>query len=520
MLTVTLSTKCAFALLYSAEHEQGELESKMKHNLKPTMWLLSLGLCSALVQAETDKLASFPNGEAWLNHAQQGLAPYWMMEAAHGQPLGNFPTFRCDNGQLLDVNHVCQELNKGWITPHFGRDYTRMKSRQTYAYAVLYHLTGDAQALALANAGAHYLIDHLQDKHNGGFISFTENGQPGLEWQQRTSQDQAYALVGLAMLYYLTRDPQLEAVLIKQQQFIFDHYRLADDQGLAWVLKEGDGESAQQRELVAQLDQINGYLLLVAPLLPEPHRSQWLQDLSWLTEVMLTHYHHQPEQRFYGAIHHPVVMTQSAKHNDFGHTIKAYWMTYLTGSVLQNSQWQSLAKQGMRTTIRQAQYQPNWTDIAPRLPDSLAKQWQGKPVASWRNRPMSYGISSWEWAELDQAAMTLSLLEGELEPVLAYTAPAFMQVWVDEQYGGVGLNPKSTKAFHWGNGYHQFEHALVGYLTAQQLNQQPATLYFAFEPTEQSRLAPYYFQGHVQQQRFTSVEGLPRLEVQFVDIHP
>lgn len=91
---------------------------------------------------------------------------------------------------------------------------------------------------------------------------------------------------------------------------------------------------------------------------------------------------------------------------------------------------------------------------------------------------------------------------------------------MDEQYGGVGLNPKSTKVFHWGNGYHQFEHALVGYLTAQQLNQQAATLYFAFEPTEQSRLAPYYFQGQVKQQRFTSVDGLPRLEVQFIDIHP
>lgn len=485
------------------------------------IFALSMVLICTGINAKPLSPFAFPDGEAWLTHAQQGLAPYWMMESAQGNPVGNFPTFRCDNGQVLEITKVCPELNKIWITPHFGREYTRMKSRQTYAYGVLYHLTGDPQALQLANAGAEYLINHLQDKEHGGFISFTENGKAGLEWQQRTSQDQAYALVGLAMYYYLTRDPRVEKVLINQQRFIFDQYRLESGQGLAWVLEDGDGESAKQRELVAQLDQINGYLLLVTPLLPEPYKSRWLADLSWLTEVMLTHYHNQKEQRFYGAIHHPSVMTQQAKHNDFGHTIKAYWMTYLTGVLLQRDDWQQLAKQGMQYIIEQAQYVPNYTDIKTFFSEMTEQQWQANPIKTWRSRPLSNGISSWEWAELDQAAMTLSLLEGKTKPVLLSTASAFMQVWVDEQYGGVGLNPKSTKAFHWGNGYHQFEHALVGYLTAQQMNQQPATLYFAIDSNEQGLLSPYYFQGQVEsKQVLTAVNGLPRLRVEFTSIKP
>ncbi|NAW68931.1 N-acylglucosamine 2-epimerase [Vibrio sp. V27_P1S3P104] len=482
---------------------------------------LSGALLCAGLNAQSLSPHDFPDGKTWLVHAQQGLAPYWMMQSAQGIPMGNFPTFRCDNGQILDVTKVCQELNKNWITPYFGREYTRMKSRQTYAYGVLYHLTGDPHALQLAKAGTEYLMNQLQDKEHGGFISFTEHGQAGLEWQQRTSQDQAYALVGLAMYYYLTRDLEVEKVLINQQRFIFDNYRLDDGKGLAWVLKDGDGESTKQRELVAQLDQINGYLLLVAPLLPEPHKSRWLADLSWLTDTMLKQYYAPQEQRFYGAIHHPAVMNQQAKHNDFGHTIKAYWMTYLTGELLQRQDWQKLAKQGMQHIIEQAQYVPNYADIKGFVPEMTQEQWQASSIKAWRNRPFSYGISSWEWAELDQAAMTLSLLEDQVKPVLQSTAKAFMQVWVDDQYGGVGLNPKSTKAFHWGNGYHQFEHALVGYLTAQQLNQRPARLYFAIDDPQSYQLSPYYFQGQIKsQQRLTTVNGLPRWQVEFTAIKP
>jgi len=47
---------------------------------------------------------------------------------------------------------------------------------------VLFHLTGDKQALELAKKGAYYLIDHLQDEQNGGFVSFTRSGKPGMEY--------------------------------------------------------------------------------------------------------------------------------------------------------------------------------------------------------------------------------------------------------------------------------------------------------------------------------------------------
>ncbi|WP_373959953.1 N-acylglucosamine 2-epimerase [Vibrio gigantis] len=438
---------------------------------------------------------ALPTGEDWINHASEGLAPYWLIPSAQGEPIGNFPTFRCDDGTLLDVTNVCPELNRGWITPHFGKEFTRMKSRQTYAYGVLYHLTGDKQALALAKQGAYYLVEHLEDEQNGGFISFTKDGKAGLEWQQRTSQDQAYALVGLAMYNYLTQDKKVEQALIAQQAFIFDKYRLNDNSGLAWVLADGEDGSAKQRELVAQLDQINGYMLLIAPLLSEPTKSKWLDDLDWLTQAMIDRYHSQDEQRFYGAIHSKAAMMPNANHNDLGHTIKAYWMTYLTGQTLDNSEWKEFGMKGMKHTLAQAQYQKDFTDVSQYFGGKLQKAWQGREITGWQSRPNTNWASSWEWAELDQAAMTVSLVDGSMKEVLQYTLPTFHDVWVDHKYGGVGLEPKRTKAFHWGNGYHQFEHALIGYLYAQQVEGQPAVLHYARPTNSTMPMAPYYYQG-------------------------
>lgn len=93
--------------------------------------------------------------------------------------------------------------------------------------------------------------------------------------------------------------------------------------------------------------------------------------------------------------------------------------------------------------------------------------------------------------------MTVSLVDGSMKETLQYTLPTFMDVWVDHQYGGVGLNPKSTKAFHWGNGYHQFEHALVGYLYVQQMAKQPAKLYYARPAESKMSLNPYYFNADI-----------------------
>lgn len=491
--------------------------------------LLSVMFSATPLAAVTDltpeKTLPLPTGDQWIEHAKEGLQPYWLMESAKGVPEGNFPTFRCDNGEVLDVNNVCPELNLSWISPHFDRDYTRMKSRQIYAYGVIYHLTGNEEALALAKSGVDFLLRNRIDNEHGGFISFVKDGKPGLEWQQRTSQDQAYALVGLAFYYYLTRDPVVEKALIKQQAFIFEQYRNLKNNDLNWVLKDGDEQSAKQRELVAQLDQINGYLLLVTPLLPEKVQKKWRQDLYWLTDQMTKQYYSVEEKRYYGAIHHKAMMMQEAKHNDFAHTTKAFWMTYLVGRYFDNTDWETLGEQGMRVTVDRASNTYDFSVAEAYFIEPLKTQWhERKKVSGWKSRPYNPWTSSWEWAELDQSSMTLNMLDGSRITQQSDTQHAFMNAWVDHQYGGVGLNSRSTKAFHWGNGYHQFEHALVGYLSAKQYYKKPAQLYFALPEGYKGVIEPYYYQGDIQIKQSLSkieqIEGLTKQRISFVHITP
>jgi mannose/cellobiose epimerase-like protein (N-acyl-D-glucosamine 2-epimerase family) len=484
---------------------------------------LLVKLCFALTFSVSAGASEYPlpTGEEWLTHAQQGLAPYWMMPEAQGEPVGNFPTFRCDDGSLMKLQQLCSELKQGWMEPHYAREYTRMKSRQTYAYGVLFHLTGDPQALKLAKAGVDYLLNELRDIENGGFYSFTINGNPGLEWTQRTSQDLSYALVGLAMYYYLTRDKEVEKVLIDTQAFIFEHYKDIELNELKWVIKNGDGQSNHQRELVAQLDQINAYMLLVTPLLPEPFQSQWRSDLDWLIESMIDNYYSAADNRFYGAIHDKFAKQQSARHNDYGHTVKAFWMTYLSGRMLDNEEFEELGWQGLKYITDAAASTALIYQVDRYFSDELKLRWKGlRQIPIWISGPYDYSISSWQWAELAQASMTLHMLEGSQTKHLHYTHNLYFDAWVDHEFGGVGMSPKSVKAFHWGNGYHQFEHALVGYLSAQQHYNQPATLYYALPLTDDLAVSPYYYQAKTQAKTQIGTEQVPILKVEFIDVTP
>lgn len=52
------------------------------------------------VQAIIDEL---PSGEDWLEHYTNDLLPFWDMPDAWGQPVGNFPTFRCEVSFFSDL---------------------------------------------------------------------------------------------------------------------------------------------------------------------------------------------------------------------------------------------------------------------------------------------------------------------------------------------------------------------------------------------------------------------------------
>ena len=144
-------------------------------------------------------------GTAWIYQVDSLLMPFWMTQEAIGYPPGNFPNYRDNRGKVLnyqnfDFSYLPEELKPFLVEQpdSLRRTYTRMLSRQVYAYCNAYHMTGNEAYLKNARTGVDYLL------REGGY----DSGSPFSYWHdgkgmpgtfQRTTQDLAYALTGPAM---------------------------------------------------------------------------------------------------------------------------------------------------------------------------------------------------------------------------------------------------------------------------------------------------------------------------------
>ena len=219
---------------------------------------------STAAHCETQGIENLPSAEQWKEHISL-LEKYWVHPDALGNPAGYFPTWRCNDGSLRHADSPCSDEADvpGWMKKNMAYDYTRMISRQTFAYGALFNLTGDPKLMEYHLAGVRFLMNRASDPQGGFYSRFSggktlEEDDPGC----RTAQDLSYALAGLAMNAYLTGDSKIIDTVIKTKRYIYGNYYDRKNGILRWVLKDTCDERASQQELVAQLDQINAYLLL------------------------------------------------------------------------------------------------------------------------------------------------------------------------------------------------------------------------------------------------------------------
>ena len=54
----------------------------------------------------------------WLKHLKEDLIPFWTTDVALGDPVGMFPSMRCNDGGAFDAEAPCPEIaNQKWMTP-------------------------------------------------------------------------------------------------------------------------------------------------------------------------------------------------------------------------------------------------------------------------------------------------------------------------------------------------------------------------------------------------------------------
>jgi hypothetical protein len=134
----------------------------------------------------------------------------------------------------------------------------------------------------------------------------------------------------------------------------------------------------------------------------------------------------------------------------------------------------------------------------------------------------------WVYAELDQLAGTMALNDPEYEKYLPKAYHYWFDHFVDKEFGEVwnAVDGKTNapirnlpKQWAWKNAYHSFEHALVGYITAQELHNMPVSLYYSF-PDEAlpPAVQPYYFTGDIQKVDTQDEHGQRVEKVSFVNV--
>jgi mannose/cellobiose epimerase-like protein (N-acyl-D-glucosamine 2-epimerase family) len=454
---------------------------------------------AAAFEAAKPDPSLLPTGREWVTHIEQDLLPYWTTPAALGHPVGNFPTFRANDGSVIDPKRPVPEVTRiaageTWLLNRLGRQYTRTMSRQIFAFCVAYHMTGNEQYLRYARQGIDYLFTKMVDG-DGVFYSWVENGVPGPEnARQRISQDMVYAVMGPAMYYYLTRDPSVLAVIRRTKDYIFANYR--DGHALRWINEAfvdlEETHLPTHKALVAQLDHISGYMLLLTTVLEGTERRAWIDDMVMLANTIKDEYYDPELNQFWGRIDGVEHKKLGQPYVDFGHTIKPLWMMLEIGLRFDKPALRDFALANMPRVFREAYSTDYDTWIEKKL----------------ENGALGTDRIWWLHDELDQSAGVLSMDDPSY---LRYLIPAY-RYWFFEFVDPKGKEvwhgltgdpgkpgqPMLLKAHLWKNAFHTFEHALVGYITCQAVRGEPVRLYYAFanEPPRDS-IQPYFFTGTI-----------------------
>jgi len=445
----------------------------------------------AVQAADSGSLSGLATGERWQSHLTGELLPFWSVPAALGNPVGAFPSVRCDDGSALDFARPCAPIaGNGYLLTQAR--YLVALSRQTYGYGVAFHLTGDPKYLGWMKAGIAYIRRNAVDPSGGMFtMQDLRTGAWGPAREFRNPQELGYGLLSLAFYYYLTRDDDVLADIVRIKKYLFDSYYSSSLGTMQWLLESNGDQRFDGKQLVADLDQMNTYLVLLAPILPEPHRSEWKQTLAAVSQSMLGTFYSPEDNLFFTGAGAPRDTDLAYTGVDFGHTSKALWMLRFTGLITgDDNLFQFAALKGQRHLERAfLEEDGSWA--------------QGVLAGGAVDKNKNW----WIYAELDQFSATLALADMRAGRYLPRTNDYWFRYFVDRQHGEVwnGVNYGTNapqrdfpKAWAWKNAYHSFEHALVGYITAQQLHRQPVKLHYAFvRDVGTESIRPYYFSAPV-----------------------
>lgn len=450
-------------------------------------------ICSQTSQVVQDAYGP----KVWKDHLVKDLMKYWDQPDAYDLKDGLFPTYRTNSGKRVDPNNLPKELKDALANPDTAPlvtpdlNYVRAHSRQTYAYGIAFHMTGEPKYLELCRKGALALVEALDGNYGMHVTKNIKTKKWDADRDARTSQDLAYGLTGLGMYYFLTHDEAILHRIIQYKDYIFRCY--LDDDGkdyFTWFPKKVPDSQIQ---IVAQLDQLYAYMLMITPSLPAPYKEIWKKDMKMIADLLLTQFYSERYGIFWGTEDCTERMSLGTDHTDFGHSVKTFWVIMKIGELLGD---------------------PFYIEFARPKIDKIIKEAYIEETGSWARRlnedeTLDKDKEWWILAELDQACEILSVHDPLYYKYLNKTQKYWLEKMVDHQHGEIWHwvnakddkpDPKFPKIHNWKTSLHSFEHALFSYMTAARLKGEFTELYYAlpeWETVNKDTVAPYMFWGNI-----------------------
>ena len=463
-------------------------------------------------------------GDTWLRHHREDLMPYWDRPEALGEPIGNFPSFRGPDGELLaDPESTVRGLST--------------LARQVYGYSHAFLMTGEDRYLTYAKAGLDWINTKAKDPVYGGYYSrLTIKGDPVDPNADKSVFDLASLGLAYGMYFNVTRDPAAEAELLAVRDLIFDKYydaagnRVKD--ALTYDLASEVDTNDDGGDITNLLVPGTAVLLPNLATLTDPlRRAQFKDDLRRVTDSLIALHKNtsatNPAQRFWFWGRTLGFGVFDAPQTDFGHNIKSYEMVYNANNLFADHPWQSL------DADRDRLLQRAWDDQAARWNQRIRNFVAGNvvPDSEW-----------WIHDEADQLLAAMDLHDGLAGPAsqaiqaqLTRSAQSFLEVFVDrdpfypvrETFARISRNPRRHRP---SQVVLRQEHAPQQRARADHVpprsraGGQARQLYYAF-PAEQALTAvakPYWFDAAVETRTVTrdvtTLPGHKVVEVEFAGI--
>jgi mannose/cellobiose epimerase-like protein (N-acyl-D-glucosamine 2-epimerase family) len=397
----------------------------------------------------------------WLDHLTEDLLPFFTIQDALGSPVGAFPARRCNDGTLPDPAALCADVSSGEAKRPVQTVVSQ--SRQVFAYAAAFHMTGNAEYLNLATKGADRLFEAYLDTGSGIFRERidTDTGAASPAFYSRNVQTQSYGLLGPSLLYELTKDPALYAKISGVSDSIATYFEKPGTGAYSW---NPFGATTSGR-ITAALDPLNTYMQILSRTAPAADRAKYRKQAHQIA-TYLRDAHFVPERGLFDTN-----LDSTSEDFDFGHSAKALWFIAMAGAQSGDAELTAFVKGQAAQLFSQA------------FVGDLGS-WATSATATTRNDDSDWWISS----ELDQLAASLAMTDPALRGMLATTQDFWLTYFVDQDNKGIWSavdsltgEPvgKQRKHWEWKSGFHEFEHALVSYLSAAQISETNPVLWFA-----------------------------------------